>query len=392
MSPPRTLAVVLAGGSGGRLELLTEDRAKPAVPYGGTHRLIDFSLSNCLHSGLSDVWVVQQHHPVSLTDHLANGRPWDLDRTVGGLLVLAPRRGDERAGWHQGTADALWRQAELVRDFDPDQLLVVSADAVYRLDYDALVREHREAGAVATFATTEVDPQDAGRYGVVQVRDGRVTDYAYKPDEPRGNLVSTEVFVFEPEPLLQLLEELSADAGEEGLADLGDAALPRLVDTGRVSERRLTDYWRDVGTVDAYWESHRDLLGPDPAFRLHDGTWPIRTRGGDLAPARVGARAQLEDALLGPRVAVDGTVRRSVLHEGVVVAEGAQVHDSVLLPGSRVEAGAVVVRTVVDDGVVVRRGAQVGGPEAVTLLGLREPVAPDAVVPAGTRHPEPDDH
>ena len=202
MAPPRILVVVLAGGAGGRLELLTRSRAKPAVPYGGTHRLIDFPLSNCLHSGMSDVWIIEQQNPVSLSNHLSNGRPWDLDRTTGGLLVLHPRRGDETEGWHQGTADALWRQSGLIREHAPEQLVVVSADAVYRLDYDAVVQQHRDSGAAATFVTSEVDPPDAHRYGVVQVAEGRVTDYVYKPEAPRGNVVSNEVYVFEPAPLL----------------------------------------------------------------------------------------------------------------------------------------------------------------------------------------------
>src|SRR5688500_7159288 len=175
----RTLVVVLAGGAGGRLELLTHDRAKPAVSFAGTHRLIDFPLSNCLNAGLSDVWVVQQFNPISLSDHLANGRPWDLDRTVGGLLLLQPRLGhDDRTGFTGGTADALWRNAPLIRDFAPDALVLLSADAVYALDYGALVEEHRETGADVTMVTVEVEPADAGRYGVVQVSGGKVREYA----------------------------------------------------------------------------------------------------------------------------------------------------------------------------------------------------------------------
>src|SRR4051812_27539032 len=184
MKRVKTLVVVLAGGAGGRLELLTQERAKPAVSFAGTHRLIDFPLSNCLNSGLPHVWVVQQFNPMSLSDHLANGRPWDLDRTVGGLLTLQPRLGDDRGGFQQGTADALWRNAPLIRDFAPDALVVVSADAVYALDYGALVDEHVEAAADVTMVTVDVDPEDAGRYGVVEADGERVTGYAYKPDDP----------------------------------------------------------------------------------------------------------------------------------------------------------------------------------------------------------------
>jgi glucose-1-phosphate adenylyltransferase len=388
---PRTLAVVLAGGAGGRLDLLTRDRAKPAVPFGGTHRLIDFPLSNCLHAGITDVWVIEQFNAVSLSDHLSNGRPWDLDRTTGGLLVLHPQRGSDREGWHQGTADALWRQANLIRQFGSDALVVVSADAVYRLDYERVVAEHLKSGATATMVTTEVAESDAGRYGVVQVADGRVTDYAYKPDRPSGRLICNEVFVFDPEQVLDLLDELAEAAGDDGLEDLGDHLLPRIVEGGGAREHRMTSYWRDVGTVDAYWGSHQDLLADPPAIDLDDPEWPIRTRGGGLAAAYLMPASELQDVLVAPGAHVGGTVSRSVLSTGVVVEPGAVVRDSVLLPGARVMAGAHVVRSVVDDGVVIGRNAVVGGDRDVTLVGLRVRVAEGQVISAGSRYPDEDD-
>ena len=388
MAPPRTLVIVLAGGAGGRLELLTSNRAKPAVPFGGTHRLIDFPLSNCLHAGITDVWVVEQFNAVSLSDHLANGRPWDLDRTTGGLLVLHPQPGDKGEGWHQGTADALWRQAPLVRQFAPDAMVVVSADAVYRLDYELVVREHRESGAIATLVTIEVDEAEAGRYGVVQVQDGRVTGYVSKPDQPSGRLVSNEVFVFDPGPVLEMLDELGDDAGDDGLEDLGDDLLPRIVDGGGAREHRMTSYWRDVGTVDAYWESHQDLLRDPPGIDLDDPAWPIRTRGGGLAAARILPLGDVQDALLAPGAIVGGTVTNSVLSSGVVVEPGAVVRDSVLLPGAHVAADALVVRSIIDDEVRIGRDARVGGDDAVTLVGLRAQVPEGGVIAAGGRFPD----
>jgi dTDP-glucose pyrophosphorylase len=225
---PRTLALVLAGGAGGRLELLTDHRAKPAVPYGGTHRLVDVSLSCCAHAGLSDVWVLQQQHPASLSSHIANGRPWDLDRTGGGLMVLHPAKGTKREGWHEGTADALWRNAPLIRELDPDVLLLASADAIYRMDYDEVVRGHLDSSAAITMVTAQVPAgEDPGRFGVVQADGERVTGYDYKPKKPKGELIATEVFAASPGPLLELLEQLAEDSDE--LEDLGDGVLPRLV-------------------------------------------------------------------------------------------------------------------------------------------------------------------
>jgi glucose-1-phosphate adenylyltransferase len=387
----RTLVVILAGGAGGRLELLTRDRAKPAVPYAGTHRLIDFPLSNAHNAGLADVWVAQQFNPISLSDHLANGRPWDLDRTTGGLLVLQPRLGndDEREGFQQGTADSLWRNAPLIREFGPEALVVLSADAVYRQDYGALVEEHAESGAALTMVTTEVDPQDAGRYGVVQAKDDEVREYVYKPDEPKGNLISNEVFVFRPEPLWDVLEALADEAGEDGLEDLGTALLPRLVDAGGVREERFTGYWRDVGTVDAYWASHMDLLTDEPPLDLDDRDWPILTKAPTTrASAAVRRGAEVADSLLGPGATVAGTVERSVVGREAVVEAGAVVRESVLLPGATVRAGATVVRAVVDDGVDVR--ADVGGPGGeVALVGLRTTVS--RPVPPGGRFPAEED-
>jgi glucose-1-phosphate adenylyltransferase len=387
----RTLVIVLAGGAGGRLELLTRDRAKPAVPFAGTHRLIDFPLSNCHNAALSDVWVVQQFNPISLADHLSNGRPWDLDRTSGGLLVLAPQLGaDERSGFHQGTADALWRNAPLIREFAPEALVVVSADAAYVQDYGALVEEHVATDAAVTIVTTEVDPDDAGRYGVVEVKDGAVREYVYKPEDPAGNLVANEVFVFRPDALLETLEELAIAAGEDDLEDLGHEVLPRLVAAGAAREARFDGYWRDVGTVDAYWECHQELLDEPPPIDLDDPAWPVLTR----APARHASARVLPDAsvttsMLAPGTTVAGTVERSIISRGAVVERDAVVRDSVILPGAIVRSGAQVVRAVLDDAVEVGSGAAVGAPEGdIALVGLRARVSGDEVIAAGARVPD----
>jgi glucose-1-phosphate adenylyltransferase len=388
----RTLVVVLAGGAGGRLELLTQQRAKPAVPFAGTHRLIDFPLSNCHNAGLSDVWVAQQFNPISLSDHLSNGRPWDLDRTSGGLLLLQPRLGhDEREGFQQGTADSLWRNGPLIREFAPEALLVLSADAIYRQDYGALVEEHVESGCTVTMVTTEVDPDDAGRYGVVQVDGGAVRDYVYKPDEPEGNLVANEVFVFEPGALLDTLDALAGD--DESLDDLGHEALPRLVADGGAREHRFGGYWRDVGTVPSYWEAHQDLLDAHPAVDLDDPDWPILTHAtARLGAVRVLAGATVSESLLAPASTVAGTVERSVIGRGAVVEDGAVVRESVLLPGAVVRSGATVERAVLDDRVEAGREASVGeaGGE-IALVGLRARVDGGATIPAGGRYPEPEE-
>jgi glucose-1-phosphate adenylyltransferase len=388
MALPRILVLVLAGGAGGRLELLTERRAKPAVPFAGVYRLVDFPLSNCEHAGIADVWVSVQFHPTSLSEHLANGRPWDLDRTTGGLLTLPPYQGTERGGWNEGTADSLWRQAELIRGFAPDALVVVSADAVYKLDYREVAEAHLGSGAEVTMVTTEVVADDASRYGIVQVEGDRVVGYAYKPDEPATTTATNEVFVFSPAQTLDRLEALAAEVGEEGLEDLGDHLLPAQVKEGAARAYPLAGYWRDVGTVPAYWQAHQDFLADDPPLDLDEPGWPVHTRGGRHSAARVLRGATVEQSLVSGGTRVAGEVRGSVLAPGVVVEPGATVVDSVLLPGVRVRSGATVTRAVLDDRVQVGREAAVGGEGEIALVGRAARLDDGASVPVGARFPE----
>ncbi len=391
MALPKVLVLVLAGGKGSRLELLTETRAKPAVPFAGVYRLIDFPLSNCEHSGIADVWVSVQYQPQSVNEHLANGRPWDLDRTTGGLMMLAPFQGSERGGWTEGTADGLWRQSELIRQFDPDALVVVSSDAVYKLDYREVVDAHLGSGAEVTMVTTEVGADDASRYGIVQVGDdGVVTDYAYKPDRPATTTATNEVFVFSPTATLDRLQALRDQVGDDGLEDLGTHLLPAQTKDGLARAYRFDGYWRDVGTVESYWQAHRDFLSAEPPIDLDEPNWPVHTRGGRHSAARVLDDGQIENSLLSGGTRVSGNVRGSVLSPGVVVEQGATVVDSVLLPGVRVRAGATVTRAVLDDNVVVGERAAVGGDGDITLVGREAEVPDGGEVPAGGRLPEPE--
>jgi glucose-1-phosphate adenylyltransferase len=388
MTLPRVLVLVLAGGPGGRLELLTEHRAKAAVPFAGVYRLVDFPLSNCQHAQLPDVWVSAQFHPVSLAEHLANGRPWDLDRTDGGLMMLQPHRGTEREGWHAGTADALWRAAPLIRQHSPDALLVLSADAVYKLDYRQVVGAHLDSDAEATMVTAEVDLREAGRYGVVQLDGDRVRRYDYKPDQPQGGTVSNEVFVFRPDPVLDRLEELARAAGDGGLDDLGTALLPQLAADGAACAYPHDGYWRDVGTVAAYWQAHRDFLASEPPLDLDDPQWPVYTRGGRHSAARIMPGAEVAGSLISGGTRVAGAVHGSVISPGVVIEAGATITDSVLLPGTRVAADAIVKRTVIDDGARIGQDARIGGDGEIALIGKAAHVPAGHHVPPGGRLPQ----
>lgn len=388
----RSLVLILAGGAGGRMELLTEDRAKPVLPFGGVYRLIDFPLSNCHHSGMADVWIVQQYEPQSLNDHLANGRPWDLDRTYGGLRILSPHQGDaDESGFHKGNADALFKNRELIREFDPEVLIVLSADHVYRLDYRKVVAFHEEREADVTLVTTTVDKEEASRFAVVEAgEDGKVTGFHYKPDDPSTDVVSTEVFVYRPAAVLDALDRLGEEHGDgdELPEDYGESLLPDLVAGGRAHEYRLEGYWRDVGTVASYWTAHRDLaVSGEPD--LDDRDWPILTLAPQRPPARLRAGAALDCALVSAGCSIAGRVVRSVLGPGVVVAEGATVRDSVLFEDCVVEAGAVVDTAVLDKGARVGEGATVGeegaGPDGIVLVAEATTVEAGDRIPAGGR-------
>ncbi|WP_394248670.1 glucose-1-phosphate adenylyltransferase family protein [Arthrobacter pityocampae] len=363
---PRILAIVLAGGAGGRLGALTDHRAKPVMPVGGSFRLIDIPLSNLHHSGISDVWVMEQYQPKTINDHLRNGRPWDLDRTRGGLLVLPPFSGGAGEGFAEGNADGLLRQADSIRDFAPDLVLVLSSDHLYRLDYRDVVATHLARGADLTLVTVDFDG-DASAHGVVDVDDdGRVTGFAYKPEDPRTSIVTTEIFLYTAETLLDALEQLGDT--RDDLGDYGHHLVPHLVEQGSVVEHRLRGYWRDLGTPANYLRAHLDLVDGE-GLDLSDPTWPILTEPPELVPAFIGDAAVVTNSLIAPGARVHGTVRRSVVGAGATVEAGAVVEDSVLLNRVRITSGAVVRNAIVDSDAVVD-GERVGdGPDAPAVVG-----------------------
>ena len=357
MHQPRILTVILAGGSGGRLGSLTDTRAKPAMPVGGSYRLIDIPLSNLHNSGLSDVWIVEQYEPKSLNDHLVSGRPWDLDRTNGGLRVLPPYQGSDGEGFAQGNADALYRQAGYMREYDPDLILVLSADHLYRLDYRDVIATHTEAGADLTVVTNRIvhNPSD---HGVVEVSGGIVTGFEYKPEKPRTDLIAAEIFLYSAEALLGSLEELVERDGR--LEDYGDQLLPYFVETKKVVEHRLEGYWRDMGTPASYHQAHMDLLdGHGMVF--DDPAWPVLSATPRRLPAFVGAAAKVETSLLAPGARIEGDVSRSVVGPDCDVEAGAEVHGCVLLDGVRVRSGARLRNMVVDSGAVVGGATDLDG-------------------------------
>ncbi|UJR35006.1 hypothetical protein I4U23_027782 [Adineta vaga] len=423
----KVLALVLAGGEGGRLDVLTEQRAKPALPFGGSLRLIDFAMSNCRHSRLSDVWLIEQYELHELNEHLANGRPWDMDRTYGGLQVLPPfeihdkdkkkdggkdkdkgkdggkdenkdkkskddkeGNGSDHGGFAEGNADAIYRHRRLLRKFEPDLLLVLSADHIYKLDFRDVIDFHEDHNADVTMVTTKLPEGDtATRFGVVEVsEDGRVANFEYKPKQPKSDLVTAEVFVYDFPKLMETLDDL-ADDGE--LKDYGEGLLPELVKQGNTWEFRLNSYWRDVGIPESYWKASMDLIFKRQELNLDDPEWAILTRSTQRLPAFISETARFDNCLISPGCTIAGTVIRSVIGPGCVIEAGAVVCDSILFDEVHVEADATIERSIIDEKVIIGKGSFIGGRTGVgekkelTMIGKKIKIAHHTTVPPGEK-------
>lgn len=399
---PKVLAIVQAGGHGSRMDVLTRERAKPALPYAGQYQLVDFALSSLAHSGVTDVWLSVQYLATSLHKHVAAGRPWDLDRTRGGLQWLPPEEGSgsaSQSGFSEGNGDDLYRNLDAIRDFGADVVLVLSADQVFRVDLRDVVDQHLDTGSSCTVVTAEVSRAQAAAKVVVGVGTGGVvTGLDVKPDRPASTTIAAEIFAYDPSRLAVALEDLrservdAADGDDSGIGDFGEHLVPRLVEDGSVHAFALSGYWRDLGTPSEYVAAHRDLLaGRVDVF--DDPRWPILTRWPELPSARVRRGATVEHSVISAGADIAGTVVGSVIGPGVRVAQGAVVEDSVVFAQTVVEAGAAVRGAVVDSGCTIGRGASVGetppgsriGDDRLVLVGRDSRVARGSAIAPGAR-------
>ncbi|NLJ54372.1 MAG: glucose-1-phosphate adenylyltransferase [Intrasporangiaceae bacterium] len=398
---PRVLGLIQAGGKGSRMDVLTRERAKPGLAFAGSYKLIDFPLSSFANSGIPDVWVSVSYLASTLDPYIAQGRPWDLDRTRGGYRRVVPEEGGSpsESGFAAGNADNLVQLGQEIENFDAHVIVVMSADHIFNLDLRPVIRDHLARDAECTIITAEVSKSEARHNGVVEVgEDGRVTGFEYKPSTPVTTTVATEIFLYEPTVLLGELHRLRGllapddEDGSSGLGDFGDHLIPALVKRGKTFAVPLGGYWKDVGRPAVYFQAHRDLLrGKVDVFDQRG--FPILTRWPELPPAVVRPGGVADDAMLSGGVVVRGTVRRSVLGPGVIIQKGAVVEDSVIGRDVVVQAGARVHTAIVDDSCRIGRDAQVGEPPVasrvrdkdIALLGLGSTVSASAVVPAGAR-------
>ena len=359
------IAMLLAGGQGSRLYVLTGDMAKPAVPFGGKYRIIDFPLSNCTNSGIDTVGVLTQYRPLELNSYIGSGLPWDLDGSTGGVHILPPYMGSKGGTWYKGTANAIYQNIGFIDLYDPEYVVILSGDHIYKMDYSGMVKRHKEANAACTISVMEVPWAEAPRFGIMSVNgEDMITEFAEKPKEPKSNLASMGIYVFSWKTLRQYLTEDEANPESEN--DFGKNIIPTMLKDGqRMAAYRFAGYWKDVGTLDSLWDANMDMLSPTSGLDLADESWPIYARSVNAPPAFLGGDSRVTHSAINRGSILEGTVENSVLSSNVTVGSGARVSYSVLLPGTVVEPGAVVEYAILGEGCHVGKNCRVGGsPEA----------------------------
>ena len=353
--------MLLAGGQGSRLYALTSHVAKPAVPFGGKYRIIDFPLSNCVNSGIDTVGVLTQYRPLELNSYLGNGQPWDLDRADGGVHILPPymREGDQGT-WYKGTANAIYQNIGFLDLYDPEYVVILSGDHIYKMDYTHMIDLHKKTGAACTISVLEVTMEEATRFGIMNVDEhDRIYEFEEKPAHPKSNLASMGIYVFTWSKLRQYLIDDEADPGSSN--DFGKNIIPNMLAAGELlTAYRFHGYWKDVGTIDSLWDANMDMLAPHNSIDLHDPEWPIYARSPIKPPHATGPHAKISHSLVTGGGRIDGTVENSVLFHSVVVEEGARVQYSILMPGAVVKAGADVSYAIVAENAVIEANAHVG--------------------------------
>ena len=383
------IAMLLAGGQGSRLYALTQNVAKPSVPFGGKYRIIDFPLSNCANSGIDTVGVLTQYRPLQLNSYIGNGQPWDLDVADGGVYILPPyQSAGEKGSWFSGTSNAIYQNIGFIENYDPENVLILSGDHIYKMDYADMLREHLEHDAACTISVLQVSMEEATRFGIMNLgEDGYVCEFEEKPKQPKSDLASMGIYIFNWK---KLREYLIADENDPNSSkDFGKNIIPNMLNAGeKLWPYRFDGYWRDVGTITSLWDANMDMLSTT-LINLYDPTWPISSRSPICQPHFTGENAQIVHSIVTEGCEIDGTVENSVLSSGVKVGTGANVIYSVLMPGAVVEDGATVEYAIVGENTVVHKNAHVGAPPdgtdawGVATCGPDIEIREGAQVPAG---------
>jgi len=361
------IAMLLAGGQGSRLGVLTKSLAKPAVPFGGKYRIIDFPLSNCVNSGIDTVGVLTQYQPLILNDYIGNGQPWDLDSMNGGIHILPPYQRNKKADWYKGTANAIHQNIPFIERYDPEYVLILSGDHIYKMDYSKMLAYHQKKNADCTIAVIEVPTEEASRFGILNTNeDGSIYEFDEKPKVPKSNNASMGIYIFKKDKLKKYLE--LDEAKEKSSNDFGADVLPAMLEDGqRMFAYKYEGYWKDVGTIESLWDSNMDILDPEVKLDLSDDDWRIYSRNPALPPHYIGSSAELQNSLIAEGCTVEGKVVSSVLFPGVEVEKGAVINGSIVMPGAIVKSGAVIQYAIVGEEAVIEKNAVVGkSPEEVS--------------------------
>ena len=365
MKNKKCVAMLLAGGQGSRLGVLTSKIAKPAVPYGGKYRIIDFPLSNCANSGIDTVGILTQYKPLELNNYIGSGKPWDLDRISGGVHILPPYQTQAGGDWYKGTANAIYQNIEFIERYNPEYVLILSGDHIYKMDYSEMINAHTESGADCTIAVLEVSLEEATRFGIMNANpDGTIYEFEEKPPKPKSNLASMGIYVFNWDKLRKYLVEDEADPTSSN--DFGKNIIPAMLNAGeKLMVYRFNDYWKDVGTVDSLWDANLDLLNPKIDLNLSDSNWRIYSRTNSMPPQYISAEAKVENSLITDGCEIYGNLDYSILFENVTVEEGATVEYSLIMPGAIIKKGAHVKYSIIAENVVVDENADIGGDPAI---------------------------
>ena len=384
------VAMLLAGGQGSRLYALTTNIAKPAVAYGAKYRIIDFPLSNCINSGIDTVGVLTQYQPLVLNEYIGNGQPWDLDRAYGGVHILSPYQAKARSSWYEGTANAIYQNMNFMKMYNPEYVLILSGDHIYKMDYAAMLKAHKETGADCTIAAINVPLSEASRFGILNTNeDGSIYQFEEKPKQPKSTLASMGIYIFTAEKLFKYLE--ADEQNPNSSKDFGKDVLPAMLNAGeKMFSYRFEGYWKDVGTIASLWQANMDLLGEVPEFNVGDKSWKIHSRNPLAPPECIGEFGVVKNSMVALGCEINGTVENSVLGSNVIVEEGATVIDAVVLANSVIKAGATVSYSIIDENVTICENATIGVKKdekaEIVVLGRGITVGKGASVLSGQMH------
>ncbi|GFP78393.1 glucose-1-phosphate adenylyltransferase [Clostridium fungisolvens] len=374
------IALILAGGQGSRLGVLTKKLAKPAVPFGGKYRIIDFALSNCANSGIYTVGVLTQYQPLELNSHIGIGSPWDLDRRDGGVAILPPYQEERGGNWYKGTANAIYQNIPFVDGYEPEYVLILSGDHIYKMDYEKMLDFHKQKEADATIAVIDVTLSEASRFGIMNTNDDlSIYEFEEKPANPKSTKASMGIYIFNWKTLKKFLKEDEAD--KNSINDFGKNIIPKMLEDGRrLVAYPFKGYWKDVGTIESLWESNMDLLKDNNELNLYDDEWRIYSVSPGRPAQYIGQNASVKSSLIVEGCIIHGEVENSVLFPGVVVGKNAVVKDSVVMPNTKIGENAIVDKAIVGGGVAIRKDCKIGNGKTITVIPAKEDLKSGTII------------